>query len=176
MYIPLLVLLLWAAVEDVRHRRIPNWLTFSLMLCGLCQASLGLSPAGSLTRAALGLGLGFSLATALFLLGAWGAGDVKLVAGLGAWIGPMPVLLVFAFAAIGGMIVALWVSSRHGKLRTLLRDSALITVNAVHGQKLDAFSPERRITGPSSFKPAPYAVHLLVATVLVLTASILSGR
>jgi Flp pilus assembly protein protease CpaA len=176
MFAPLIALLTWAAIVDLRQRRIPNWLTFSLMLGGLCLATAGISPAGSFSHSAAGLGLGFGLALILYLLGAWGAGDLKLFAGVGAWIGPLPLLFVFALAAIGGMIVALWVSARHGKLGKLLNDSALITVSAIHGSKLGAFSPQNRVTGPSPFKPAPYALHLLVATLLVLTGAILSGR
>jgi prepilin peptidase CpaA len=176
MFIPLFALLAWAAVVDLRHRRIPNWLTFSLLLSGLCLGSVGMTPAGSLSRAAMGLALGFGLALVPFLLGAWGAGDVKLLAGLGGWIGPLPLLLVFAIAAIGGMIVALWVSARQGKLRGLLRESALITVSAVHGSKLGVFSPQNRASAPSMCKPAAKAVHFLVATVLVLAGAILTGR
>ncbi len=176
MFLPLVVLLVWAAVQDVRVRRIPNWLTFTLMLGGLCLAATGYSPAGTLLRASEGLALGFCLALLLFLLGAWGAGDLKLFAGVGAWIGPIPLLFVFALAAIGGMIVAVRVSLRQGQLRRLLRDSALITVSAVHGSRLGAFSPQNRVTGPSPFKPAPYALHLLVATVLVLAGTILFAK
>ena len=176
-FLPLIGLLVWAAVVDVRQRRIPNWLSFSLILGGLCLAAAGLSPAGNFTLCAAGLGLGFGLALILYLLGAWGAGDLKLLTGVGAWIGPIPLLFVFALAAIGGMIVALWVSAQQGKLRKLLRDSTLITVSAVHGSKLGAFSSHNRVTGPSPFKPAPYALHLLAATALVVVAwAILSGR
>jgi len=175
MFIPLVVLLAWAAVQDMRVRRIPNWLTFTLMLGGLCVSAAGVGPVGGLLRSAEGLGLGFLLALLLFYLGAWGAGDLKLFAGVGAWIGPLPLLLVFALAAIGGMIEAIRVSARQGQLRRLLRDSALITVSAVHGSKLGAFS-QNRVTGPSPFKPAPYALHLLVATVLVVAGTILCAK
>jgi prepilin peptidase CpaA len=163
-------------VLDLRYRRIPNWLTFTLMLSGLCLPWLNLSPAGGFGRAALGLALGFGLAVIPFLLGAWGAADVKLIAGVGAWLGPLALLEVFALAAIGGMIVALWVSSRQGKLRALLRDSAVMTVSAMHGsQKLGAFSPENRAglgVDPSPFKRTPYALQLSIATVLIVLANV----
>jgi len=175
-YLPLIVLLTLAAVLDLRSRRIPNWLTFTLLLSGLCVPWLGLSPAGGFGRAALGLTLGFGLALIPYLLGAWGAGDVKLVAGVGSWLGPLALLEVFALAAIGGMIVALWVSSRQGKLRALLRDSAVITVSAMHGsQRLGAFSPENRAdlgVDPSHFKRTPYAMQLLIATILIVLANV----
>src|SRR5262249_32719666 len=109
-FLPLLVLLVWAAAVDLRHRRIPNWLTFTLMLSGLCLSWLQLSPApGGFPSAALGLALGIALALIPYRLGAWGAGDLKLIAGVGSWLGPLALLETFALAAIGGMIVALWV-------------------------------------------------------------------
>ena len=38
MVAPVLGLLVWAAAEDLRFRRIPNWLTFSLILSGFVQS------------------------------------------------------------------------------------------------------------------------------------------
>src|SRR4051794_26516762 len=67
MFLPLIALLFWAAIVDVRRRRIPNWITFTLMLSGLCLAAAGASPAaGSFLRASTGLALGFGLALVLY--------------------------------------------------------------------------------------------------------------
>src|SRR5439155_15034799 len=81
---PALALLVWAALEDLRSRRIPNWLTFSLVLGGIGQSvAFGAicSPGASL----LGFVVGFALPFVLFALGALGGGDVRLLAGVGAW-------------------------------------------------------------------------------------------
>src|SRR5215831_564046 len=75
-YVPVLALLIWAAVEDARARRIPNWITFSLALAGLANAFLTGQPLGP-TAAMLGFLTGFALGFVLFGLGAVGGGDVK---------------------------------------------------------------------------------------------------
>src|SRR5580692_6643294 len=98
-YVPLLALLITAAVTDLRARRIPNWLTFSLVIAGLLQSFLAIRTVAP-WASALGLLAGFGLTFILFALGALGGGDVKLMAGVGAWIGPANVLAVFVVAAL----------------------------------------------------------------------------
>jgi prepilin peptidase CpaA len=98
-YVPLLALVATAAVTDLRARRIPNWLTLTVAVAGLAQS---LTPF-ALTRfpqSLLGLLAGFAATFVLYILGGRGAGDVKLTAGIGAWLGPAAVLLVLAAAAV----------------------------------------------------------------------------
>src|SRR5690554_5642960 len=106
--LPLLAMLVCAAAVDLRSRRIPNVLSFTLALSGLAQSflfgqAIGVGP----TQAIAGLAVGFALTFILFALGAMGGGDVKLMAGVGAWIGPTGVLAVFAVAAVVGMGIVL---------------------------------------------------------------------
>src|SRR5687768_7459580 len=89
-YAPLAVLLVWAAVVDARERKIRNWLTVSLMLSGLMQSWTPMATVGP-GAAALGLLVGFALLVLPFAVGAIGGGDVKLMAGIGAWLGPLGV-------------------------------------------------------------------------------------
>src|SRR4051794_34327889 len=109
--LPMLLLLTWAAAVDLRSRRIPNWLTASLVATGLTQSTLifgALSPIESLG----GMLAGFALTFILFALGAMGGGDVKLFAGIGAWFGPGRVTAVFATAAIVGMFIVIYQATR----------------------------------------------------------------
>src|SRR4051812_32604472 len=92
--LPMLALLVWAAVTDWSSRRIPNWLTFTLALSGVAQAAFGTGPVG-LRPSLSGLALGFALTFIYFALGAMCAGDVKLLAGVGAWLGPWGTAQVF---------------------------------------------------------------------------------
>src|SRR6202021_2332998 len=85
-FVPLLALLGTAAVTDLRARRIPNWLTFSVILAGLAQSFLSVHTIGPLGSVS-GCLAGFALSFALFAIGAMCGGDVKIMAGVGAWIG-----------------------------------------------------------------------------------------
>src|SRR4051812_28866469 len=87
------ILVLVAAGYDIRYRRIPNWLVLAGIVTGFAwNVSSGWSGLG---HAAAGFGLGFALYFPLYLLRARGAGDVKLLAAVGAIVGPANCLWVF---------------------------------------------------------------------------------
>src|SRR5258705_11063083 len=83
---PMLALLVWAAVVDLRSRRIPNWMTGALVAGGLVQSGVAF---WSLTTGEAwgGIGGGFGLTVGLFALGGMGGGGGKLFWGMGAWWG-----------------------------------------------------------------------------------------
>src|SRR5690242_564869 len=111
-----LALGLAAAVWDLRTRRIPNVLTFGGTLVALLLHGYmgGLSGVGlSLAGWAVGLALFFPF----FALGGLGAGDVKLLAAVGALVGPLPAVWVALFTMIAGGVMAILVASYSGYLR-----------------------------------------------------------
>jgi prepilin peptidase CpaA len=165
---PMLVLLLWAAVQDVRTRRIRNWLTFSMAAAGLLASLLHRSPIVP-SQAGLGLLIGFAIPFVLFVLGALGGGDVKLLAGIGAWIGPVEIVEVFAAAAIVGLVIVLVQCTAQGKLFALLRNSAVMAISLVHVNQLGV--DHAAATGQSCRsidRPLPYAMPVFIATILVV--------
>ena len=100
--------LLIATITDIRSQRIPNWLTFPLILTGLVAHTLvggldGLKLAGG------GFALGFIAMAIPYFMGVMGAGDVKLMAGVGAWLGTTTTLTAFLFTCIAGGVYALGV-------------------------------------------------------------------
>jgi prepilin peptidase CpaA len=113
----LLTLVLAAALYDVRYRRIPNWLTAAGVLVGLVMnAFLGdwrvPNPANSqiwpgLRFALVGMGIAFAVNFALYALHARGAGDVKLMAAIGAMVGFEDWLGIFVVSALMGGLIAL---------------------------------------------------------------------
>jgi prepilin peptidase CpaA len=110
-----------ACVTDVRSRRIPNALTFGAATLGLiAHASTG-GIAGALTSFG-GLALGLGLFLPFFLLGGMGAGDVKLLAALGAWVGLADVFWLAMYTSIIGGVLAVTVSLARGYLGTALRN------------------------------------------------------
>ena len=105
-----------ATICDVRTRRIPNVLTLAAAVAALVFGfvstgvwGLGMSAAGWLVGAALFF--------PFFALGGMGAGDVKLLAALGAWVGPADAVWLAIFASIAGGVLAAVVSLYHGYLR-----------------------------------------------------------
>jgi prepilin peptidase CpaA len=94
------------AVNDVRSARIPNRLTYSALLAalGLRTALLGLS---GLKSGALGMLVAGGLFCLLFVLGAMGGGDMKLMAAVGAWVGSSQVVTFMLAAALAGGVLAL---------------------------------------------------------------------
>ncbi len=168
LYVPLLLALGYAAIVDARTRKIRNYLTFTLVLTGLAQSFF---PAHTTTpvMAIAGFGVGFGLTFLLFAMGALGGGDVKLLSGVGAWLGPWPTLQVFMAAAIVGLIIVLFQSMKQKRLGTLFRNSAVLTINIVHAADVGVDHVAQ--TGKecrSVDRPLPYAVPVLIATVFVL--------
>jgi prepilin peptidase CpaA len=94
-----------AAVIDGRSLRVPNWLTYHFLAGGLIVAFWKGGSALLLTSLA-GAGVGLLTLLPLYSIGGMGAGDVKLMAGVGAWIGPWLTLWAFASAAIVGAVIA----------------------------------------------------------------------
>jgi len=167
-FAPLIAMLMWAAYEDLRRRRIPNWLTLTIALTGLMQ-SFTAYPTVRPWQSVCGLAAGLGLTIALFALGALGGGDVKLLAAAGAWTGAALVLYVFLATAVIGMVIVLSQSICQRRVRVLLRNSLLLVVNLLHVKQLGV--EHTRATGQSCRsidRPLPYAVPVLIATAAVL--------
>ncbi|MBK4733663.1 A24 family peptidase [Noviherbaspirillum pedocola] len=119
----LLLLLLAAAGSDLRSRRIPNALALAGALAGI---ALGCAPGGvGLLASLAGMGIGLVALLPMYLLRALGAGDVKLMAAVGAIVGAsaMPAVLAATFVA-GGLMSIVVAASRRRLLRLFanLRD------------------------------------------------------
>ena len=106
---------------DLSMRRIPNVLTFgaaaaALMFHGGTAGWTGVAHAGA------GLIVGLLMFLPVFWLGGMGGGDVKLLAALGAWIGPGPALWMAAFTALAGGPLAVLLAVWHGSGRTMVQN------------------------------------------------------
>src|SRR5262245_20601745 len=100
------------AVIDFRTQRIPNWLTVPAAVTGLVYAAV--APGGvGIGWSLAGFAVGLSLLIVPWLLGGGGMGDVKMLAALGTWLGPMGVLIAFGLGSVlaaFGMVGVLAVS------------------------------------------------------------------
>ena len=112
------ITLVVAAVIDGLQLKVPNWITFPLVLSGWAFSVVAFGFAG-LGWSLLGTVIGLALLLPLYSIGGMGAGDVKLLAGVGAW---MYVMLdatnsevgtaaamgySFALSAVIGMVMAI---------------------------------------------------------------------
>jgi prepilin peptidase CpaA len=104
-WVTMFVLIL-ALIYDIRFGRIPNWLTLPAMVVGLAY-HFYFAGAHGLLLSACGLLVGFGIFVGLYLLGGMGAGDVKLMAAIGALLGPKDVFYAAVLTAIAGGIYAM---------------------------------------------------------------------
>lgn len=160
-YVPLLILMAIAARIDWTSRRLPNALNLLILLVGV-----GLATQGALTihlgSSLLGAAVGFALLLPAFALNALGGGDVKLLMAVGAWTGPVGVVVVLIATTVLGGVLSVVQAAQAGKFRALLRNSGMLAVNLVHVRTLGADHLEQ--TGRrfrSVDRPLPYAVPML---------------
>lgn len=147
------------AAIDVWTRRVPNWLSLALAAAGLVFAASGisgLSLGGSIT----GFALGLLLMMPGHLIGATGAGDVKLFAGVGAVVGPAHTVAAFFYTAIAGGVLALLVAARRRRLQETIGGTArLVATSAANAAEIESPRANNRF----AYAPAIAAGALLAA-------------
>jgi prepilin peptidase CpaA len=166
----LIALLVIAAVIDWRTFRIPNWLTAGGMVFGLMHAAFVNVPGQpGLLSAVGGLGLGLALLLPLYALRVMGAGDVKLMAMAGAFLGVpdilFAVLSTFVAGGVAAVLFAAWRGSA-GRLLANLRDmvqSFAFAAVAGRGAGSAAAAPAR-----ASIGKLPYGVSIAAGTLVCL--------
>jgi prepilin peptidase CpaA len=157
------LVLVVAAVIDGWKLRVPNWLTFPFVIGGWVYGAMVGGWAGfawSLCGTAVGLGL----LLPAYAIGGMGAGDVKLLAGVGAWILPSHTFYAFCVSAvIGGAIAVCMVVFRHGWHRH--KDQFLAIVNEIvvvrEPAALAALAAQRK----SSMMLLPYGIPIALGTI-----------
>ena len=118
--------LIAAGITDVRSSRVPNAITFPLALVGVGFHTISESGNG-LFFSLEGLGLGLLLLLGFYVYGGMGAGDVKLLAAIGAIVGPYNVFMGFLFASLFGGLYAVAMMCWHlGLGHTAERIKALL--------------------------------------------------
>ena len=107
-----------AAALDVGTFTVPNWLTFPLCFLGLAYHTFLFGSTG-FAFSTVGMLIGFLLLLLFFVVGAIGAGDVKLLAAVGAWLGPANTIWVCLFACIAAGFYSLGVIVAEGRLNRI---------------------------------------------------------
>ena len=163
----LLLFLAGAVITDLRARLIPNVLVLAGALTGLSLATLHPEGIGFL-RALGGLALGLAIFLPMYLLRAMGAGDVKLMAMAGAFLGPAAIVEAALWVMLTGGALALMFALRRGVARRMaanLREMFFLAAASVQIRTLPDFS-----TGPQTAARLPYAVAIALGVAAFLLA------
>lgn len=138
---PTLIVLAVATFTDLRSRRIPNWLVLPFLPAGIAVSGwlYGMHGIG---QSIAGAGVGLLIYGVLYWMGGMGAGDVKLCAAIGAWIGPDQLFIALVITAIAGGIMALCWAAYGGFLKDLFTGAGeLIFDWKRHGMRRDPKMP-----------------------------------
>ena len=157
------VLLIVAAYIDGKQLRVPNWLTFPMVFSGLIYSSwVGGWP--GLSEGLVGMLVGLATLLPLYAVGGMGAGDVKLMGGVGAWIyWTNTYYCIIGFAVIGALMAVAMVVLR-GKWKhhytqfwQLLREIRTVK----DPEKLSELAAQRKPT----MMLLPYGIPIAIATI-----------
>lgn len=162
----LLALLVLAAVVDARNYRIPNAITVAGMVLGLLVTTVeGPGMLVGLGRGVAGLVLGLVALLPLYVFAIAGAGDVKLMAMVGAFLGVPDVLPALLFVVVTGGVLALGVVLRRGLTRRTAANLVLLVRAATATALTGVRGTDTRMVSAGRL---PYAVCICVGTVLFL--------
>ena len=152
-----------AAVIDGLQLKVPNWLTFPLVLGGWGY-SLAFFGFEGLAWSLVGAGVGLALLLPAYSIGGMGAGDVKLLAGVGAWIYATDTLGAFAVSALVGGILAVTMVLYSGRWRNHLASFRVIAAEIMmirDPERLAALAAERK----GSMLLLPYGIPIMIGTI-----------
>lgn len=167
--IALVVLVIAAAVIDVRSYRIPNWLTVSGMLVGLAW-NTAVAPVAhtGLLWALGGLALGLVVLLPFYAVKVMGAGDVKLMAMVGAFVGFPGILYAVLFTFIAGGAVAVAFALTHRSTGRMAGNVGEITRNMAFGL-MTGVRPTLPLAAASIGK-LPYGISIAIGTIAYVVA------
>jgi len=158
------VTLIVAAIIDGKKLKVPNYITFPMILSGWVFNSAVMGWEG-LGLSLLGTVVGLGLLLPAYAIGGMGAGDVKLLAGVGAWVGSGVTFYAFCVSAIvGGVIAVAMVVLQRGwtkhKNQFLMILHEIATVGSP--SELATIAAERK----SSMMLLPYGIPIAIGTIL----------
>ena len=164
------ITLIVAAVIDGFELKVPNWITFPMVGSGwlystvFAQSHLGLTWYEGLCWSLAGTLVGLLTLLPLYSIGGMGAGDVKLMAGIGAWVHVKVTLWAFAVSGIIGAVLAVLmvlfqrdVSKHSGQFWMILNEITSIK----DPEELSAIAAKRK----SSMLLLPYGIPIAMGTI-----------
>jgi prepilin peptidase CpaA len=148
------------AVWDIRTNRLPNWITVPSAILGVAFHAIAGALQGpsvlegawhGLQHSLAGFAAGFFPLLLVWLIGAAGAGDVKLLGAVGAWLGLRLTLYTYVLSMMMALLVSL----------------AVLVVCLLRSRAAGASR------GKSDWRRVPYGVPVALATWVVLLWNLL---
>jgi len=157
------VTLVVAALIDGWQLKVPNWLTFPLIISGWVYGGFFFGFAG-IGWSLLGTAVGLALLLPAYAIGGMGAGDVKLLAGVGAWVGATVTFYAFCWSVILGAVIAVgmvlyrkaWDKHRHQFMAIL---GEIMTIR--DPEQLSEIAAARK----SSMLLLPYGIPIAIGSI-----------
>lgn len=168
--IALVMLVITAAVIDLRSYRIPNGLTVGGMLLGLAwnTAVAPAAPSGFLWALG-GLVVGLVLLVPFYAIKVMGAGDVKLMAMAGAFVGLPAILYVVLFTFIAGGVVAVAFAVARRSAGRMAGNVAEVTRHMAFGW-MSGVRPALPTVASASIGKLPYGISIALGTIAHVVA------
>jgi prepilin peptidase CpaA len=168
---PLIVGISIAALWDFKTRKIPNLLTYTMMLFGIMYHGLNSGLAG-LGFSAMGLIVGTSTFLVPYIMGGMGAGDAKLMGGVGAFLGSTGVLIAAVLSILSGLvygIVLLLIHRKYG--RSFLTRSWITLKTFIYTRQWVPVPAGKEEKQPVLCYAVPIAIGTLCTVSLIVTNS-----
>lgn len=161
--VALLLLVSVAAVNDIATRRIPNRLLLLGLGCALLLHLLSAHPGDSMIASLQGMATGLAIFLPFYLLRGMAAGDVKMMAVVGAFTGPATAFEIAVLTWCAGGVMAVLTILVRGHLRLAIGNIGRMLVGIV--------TPGAGMLAPAQEKSAgsmPYGLAIAIGTVAVL--------
>ena len=164
------ITLIVAAVIDGYELKVPNWITFPMIISGwiysiaFAQAHHQMPWYEGLGWSLAGTAIGLLTLLPFYAIGGMGAGDVKLMAGIGAWVYVEQTLWAFAYTGIIGAVLAVLMVCWRGAWRKH-NDQFWMILNEIMAIK----DPEQLSEIAAKRKPSmfllPYGIPIAIGTI-----------
>lgn len=157
--------MLFACWNDYRAHRIPNWLTAAMVVSGLAAQAAWFGWAG-VQAGLLGVLVGFGMLILIWAMNGMGAGDVKYMAAMGAWLGPqMAFYAVIVGGLAGGVLALAMIAYQRRWFQAASNVGVLLTKVSSMRTAFSCFGSAETLS--QSGGGVPYAIPLTIGSLVV---------